>query len=143
MSAFLPCKTLYLKTYSIVNLKRKYLLNCQIQRLHPRRHSSLALGIGQLMKNSPAMLEILVQFLASEDPWRRDSLPISVFLGFPGDSDGKESTCNVRNLSSISRLGRSPGGGDATHSSILAWRIPMDRGAWRAAVHGVAKVGQD
>ena len=26
----------------------------------------------------------------------------------------------------------------ATHSSILAWRIPMDRGAWRAAVHGVA-----
>ena len=27
----------------------------------------------------------------------------------------------------------------ATHSSILVWRIPMDRGAWRAAVHGVAK----
>ena len=29
--------------------------------------------------------------------------------------------------------------GMATHSSILAWRIPMDRGASRAAVHGVAK----
>ena len=27
----------------------------------------------------------------------------------------------------------------ATHSSILAWRIPLDRGAWRATVHGVAK----
>ena len=27
----------------------------------------------------------------------------------------------------------------ATHSSILAWRIPMDRGAWSAIVHGVAK----
>ena len=27
----------------------------------------------------------------------------------------------------------------ATHSSILAWRIPMDRGAWRATVHRVAK----
>ena len=27
--------------------------------------------------------------------------------------------------------------GMPTHSSILAWRIPMDRGAWRAAVHGV------
>ena len=26
----------------------------------------------------------------------------------------------------------------ATHSSILAWRIPMDRGAWWAIVHGVA-----
>ena len=27
----------------------------------------------------------------------------------------------------------------ATHSSILAWRIPIDRGAWQATVHGVAK----
>ena len=26
-----------------------------------------------------------------------------------------------------------------THSSILSWRIPMDRGAWRAIVHGVTK----
>ena len=25
----------------------------------------------------------------------------------------------------------------ATHSSVLAWRIPTDRGAWRATVHGV------
>ena len=29
--------------------------------------------------------------------------------------------------------------GIATHSSILAWRIPMDRGNWRAAIHGVAE----
>ena len=29
--------------------------------------------------------------------------------------------------------------GMATHSSILAWRIPMDRGAWQATVCGVAK----
>ena len=27
----------------------------------------------------------------------------------------------------------------APHSSTLAWKIPMDRGAWSAAVHGVAK----
>ena len=27
----------------------------------------------------------------------------------------------------------------ATHSSILAWRTPMDRGAWRAVILGVAK----
>ena len=27
--------------------------------------------------------------------------------------------------------------GMATHSGILAWRIPMDRGAWQATVHGV------
>ena len=29
--------------------------------------------------------------------------------------------------------------GMATHFSILVWRIPIDRGAWQAAVHGVAK----
>ena len=29
--------------------------------------------------------------------------------------------------------------GMATHSSMLAWRTPTDRGAWRATVHGVAK----
>ena len=31
----------------------------------------------------------------------------------------------------------------ATHSSILAWEIPMNRGAWRAMVHGVTRVGHD
>ena len=29
--------------------------------------------------------------------------------------------------------------GMATHSSSLAWRIRMDRGAWQAAAHGIAK----
>ena len=29
--------------------------------------------------------------------------------------------------------------GMATHSSILAWKIPVDRGAWRAAALGVSK----
>ena len=29
--------------------------------------------------------------------------------------------------------------GMETHSSILAWKIPMDKGAWQATVHGVTK----
>ena len=44
--------------------------------------------------------------------------------GFPGGSDGKESDCHVGDLGSILGLGRSPEKGMATHSSILAWRIP-------------------
>ena len=44
-----------------------------------------------------------------------------------------------RHLASIPGLGRSPGEGMATHSSILAWKIPWTGGAWRATVHGVAK----
>ena len=39
--------------------------------------------------------------------------------------------------------GRPPEEDMAAPSSILAWRIPMDRGAWRAAVRGVAVVGRD
>ena len=36
-----------------------------------------------------------------------------------------------------------PEEGMATHSSALAWRIPMDRGAWRATVHGSQRGGRD
>ena len=64
-------------------------------------------------------------------------------MGFPGDSDGKESTCNVGDLGSIPGLERSPGGGHATHSSIPVRRIPVGRGAWwgygAMVVHGVTK----
>ena len=42
-------------------------------------------------------------------------------MGFPGGSDGKESTYNAGDLGSIPGLGRSPEEGMAVHSSILAW----------------------
>ena len=58
---------------------------------------------------------------------------------FSGGSDGKESASNLGDLGSIPGLGRSLEEGMATHSSIFAWRIPMDRGAWQAIVHGVTK----
>ena len=67
--------------------------------------------------------------------WYR--LPTPVFLGFPGGSACKESTCDGGDLDSIPELGREEG--MATHSSIFAWRIPKDRAAWQAVVHGVAK----
>ena len=72
-------------------------------------------------------------------PWIKDKLLTPVFLGFSGGSDNIESTCNMGDLDLVPGLGISPGGGMATHSSILSWRIPMDRGAWQATVHGVAK----
>ena len=72
-------------------------------------------------------------------PWRRDRLSTLVLLSFPDGSDDKESACIVEDLGLIPRLGRFPGGGHGNHSSILAWRIAMDRGAWCVTVHGVAK----
>ena len=66
-------------------------------------------------------------------------LHLDILWGFSGDSDGKESTCNaeawVWSLSWEDLLEE----GIATHFSILAWRIPMDRGTWWATVHGTAK----
>ena len=59
----------------------------------------------------------------------------SVELGFPGGSDSKESACNVGDLGWEDPLEE----GMATHPSIHAWRIPMERGAWGATVYGVAK----
>ena len=58
--------------------------------------------------------------------------------GFPCGSAGKEPTCNARDLGSNSGLGRSPGEGKATHSSILAWRIP-----WTVQSLGSPRVRQD
>ena len=60
-------------------------------------------------------------------------------MGFPGDSDGKESACNAGDPGSIPGSGRSPGEGYGNPPSILAWENPMDRGAWQATVHGIAK----
>ena len=45
-------------------------------------------------------------------------------MDFPGGSDGKESACNAGDLGLILGLGRSPGKRNATHSSVLAWKIP-------------------
>ena len=40
-------------------------------------------------------------------------------MGFPGGSDGKESTCNAGDLGSIPGLGRSPGGGHDTPTPVF------------------------
>ena len=60
-------------------------------------------------------------------------------MGFPGGSADKESAAMretwVQSLGWEDPLEE----GMATRSSILAWRIPIDRGAWRATVHEVAR----
>ena len=145
--------------------------------------------MAQLVKNPPAMQETWVQSLGWEDPLEKRTATHSSILawripwtvrGFPGSSDGKESTYNVGDPGLIPGLGSLPGEGIgypiqyswtslvaltvknppamwetwvrslgwedpleegmATHSSILAWRIPMDRGAWQATVHGSQRV---
>ena len=66
-----------------------------------------------------------------------------VYKGFPGGSDGKESACNVGDLGSISMLERSPGEGQATHYSILAWRSPWTEEPGRLQSMGLQRVRHD
>ena len=64
---------------------------------------------------------------------------------FPGSSEGEESAYGAGDPGSIPGSGRFPWReeGMAMHSSILAWRIPMDRGAWWVTVIGVERAGSD
>ena len=58
-----------------------------------------------MVKNLPAMQEILVRFLGGEVPLEKEQDTQPVFLGFRCGSDDKESGCNVGDLSSIPELG--------------------------------------
>ena len=61
---------------------------------------------------------------------------------FPGGTTGREPPAkagDIRYACSIPASGRSPEKEMATHSSILAWRLPMDRGARWATAPGVAR----
>ena len=60
-------------------------------------------------------------------------------MDFPGGSDGKASVYNAGDPDSIPRLGRSSGEGNGTPLQYSCLENPMDRGAWWAVVHGIAK----
>ena len=63
--------------------------------------------------------------------------------GFPRSLVSKESACNAGDQGSIPGLGRSPGGGHDNPLQYSCLGNTMDRGAWQATVHGVARVRHD
>ena len=69
----------------------------------------------------------LVSFLCSF----KILLPPVGFVGFPGGSDGKESTCSAADLGSIPGSGRSPGEGNGYPLQYSCLEDPMDREAWQ------------
>ena len=60
-------------------------------------------------------------------------------MGFLSGSDSKESAYNAGNIGSIPGLGRSPEEGHGNPLQYSCLENSMDRGAWQAIVHGVAK----
>ena len=59
--------------------------------------------------------------------------------GFPGGSDDKESACNAGDSGLIPGSGRSPREESGNPLQYSCLENSMDRGAWQATVHGVAK----
>ena len=128
--------------------------------------------VSRTVKNLPTMLETLVQSVVRKMPWRKEWLPIPVFLPgeshgqrrlaghnsqarkesdtterltlllpatFPGGSNSKESACSAGDPGSIPGSGRFPGEGNGNPLQYFCLKNPMDRGAWWATVHEVAK----
>ena len=60
-------------------------------------------------------------------------------MGFSGDSVAKNLPANVDDTGSIPGSGRSSGGGNGSPLKNSCLENPMDREAWQAKVHGVAK----
>ena len=79
--------------------------------------------------------------------WMMSPSPLLYYLevnprhhrGFPGGSVSKESACNAGDAGSIPGLRRFPGEGNGSPLQYPCQENPMDRGAWRATVHSVAK----
>ena len=64
---------------------------------------------------------------------------VCMYICFPGGSEDKASACNVGDPGSIPGLGRSPGEGNGNPLQYSCLENPMDREAWQATVHRVAK----
>ena len=73
-------------------------------------------------------------------PYNKIQLKVpSTICDFPGGSDSKASVYNTGDPGSIPGLGRSPGEGNGNPLQYSCLENPMDRGAWWATVHGIAK----
>ena len=66
-----------------------------------------------------------------------------MFECFPGGSEVKASAWNAGDLGSIPELGRSPGEGNGSLPSVLAWRIPWREEPGRLQSTGSQSVGHD
>ena len=70
---------------------------------------------------------------------RKSKLSLSNMVGLPCGSVVKNPPANAEGTGSIPGSGRSPGEGNGNLRQYSCLGNPMDRGAWQASVHGVAK----
>ena len=85
-------------------------------------------------------LSIIQSFLQSSNTFQAPYfVPAKPSEWLPRWLSGKESACNAGDVGWIPGLGRSPGEENGNPLQYSCLEDPMDRGAWQATVHGVAK----
>ena len=115
-------------------------------------YSSIVDPGGAMVKNLSANAGDTNLISGQEDPLEQEITTHPSILGldrlkftkqfpksFPGGSEVKAPACSAGNVGSIPGSGRSPGEGNGNPLQYSCLENPMDRGAWWATVHGVAK----
>ena len=112
---------------------------CLLQGIFPTQGSNLGLLYGR---------QIFYHLSHQGSPFQAEGRANANVLGWnkfgdvlaqAGGSDGKASAYSVGDWGSVPGLGRSPGEGNGNPLQYSCLENPMDRGAWQATVHGVAK----
>ena len=89
----------------------------------------------RIVSSSTGLTQTMFEQECKQSSWAK----VSFFFPFPGGSDGKESASSAGDLGLIPGLGGSPGGGNGNPLQCSCLEHPMDRGAWRTTVHGIAE----
>ena len=100
-----------------------------LEMLEPREDQHLEIYISNVIMSDIFYYEIKIFVNATQD--------------FPGGSVVKNLPANAQDAGSVSQFRRSPGEGNSNTLEYTCLGNPMDRGAWRATVFGVTKVGHD
>ena len=92
---------------------------------------------------SKLFIYFLLSFLRDENVVNENNNVCFIEWSFPHNSVSKTSACNAGDLGSNHGSGISPGEGNDNPFPLFLLENSMNRGAWQATVHGVARVGQD
>ena len=108
--------------------------------LRPTNYMSLSILAWRfLWAEEPGRLRFTGSQRVGRDGSYLAHMHLFLLTGFPGGSVVKKPRASAENVGSVPGLGRSPGEGNGSPLQYCCLENSMDRGAWQAAVHGVAK----
>ena len=105
--------------------------------------NGLPVWVGRIMASKHTHVLILETCISYCKRYFTNIMEVRILRCFPGGGEVKNLPVNAGDSGSISELGRSPGEGNDNPLQYSCVGNPMDRGAWWATVHGIARVRLD